>query len=134
MTASHSSPPPKPKTELAKERNRLAADRTILSWIRSGLVLISLGFGIDQAVNLLHAQVGDAINPMRLSHVLGLLFVGLGIYAIMAAVVDYRGELYRLDQPAYVYTPRYRLGETIAIALMAIAVLCFVSIGIRVIA
>jgi putative membrane protein len=34
-------------TELTKERNRLAADRTLMAWIRTSLSLI--GFGIGKA-------------------------------------------------------------------------------------
>ena len=36
-------------TELTKERNRLAADRTLMAWIRTSLSLIGFGFGIGEA-------------------------------------------------------------------------------------
>ena len=35
-------------TELAKERNRAAADRTLNSWIRTSLALIGFGFGLSK--------------------------------------------------------------------------------------
>lgn len=134
MTDSNFQPkPPDNQVELAKERNRIAADRTILSWIRLSLTLIGIGFGIEQAVNLLYRQVGDAINPARLSYLLSVLFIGLGIYAIIMAAIDYRGELARLNQPEYVFTPRFRLGETVAIALLAIALLSSSTILFRLI-
>ena len=34
--------------ELARERNREAADRTLLAWIRTRLAVISFGFGIGR--------------------------------------------------------------------------------------
>ena len=34
--------------ELARERNREAADRTLLAWVRTSLAMISLGFGIER--------------------------------------------------------------------------------------
>lgn len=124
--------PPNYQTELAKERNRIAADRTILAWIRLSLTLIGIGFGIDQAVNLIYANLGNAINPTHLSHILGILLVGLGVYTLIVAAIAYQEELRRLKQPNYVYTPRYQLGGTVAIAVIAIALLCFVSIGLKV--
>jgi hypothetical protein len=39
------------------------------------------------------------------------------------SAIDYQGEMRRLQQPDYRFTPRYRLGETVAIALMAVALL-----------
>lgn len=45
--------PPNSQTELAKERNRVAADRTLLSWIRSTASFIGISFGIDQILNTL---------------------------------------------------------------------------------
>ena len=38
-------------TELAKTRNRAAAERTTLAWIRTALALISFGFGLDQVIS-----------------------------------------------------------------------------------
>ena len=113
------------KIELAKERNHIAADRTILAYVRLSLTLIGLGFGVDQAVGLLYSKTGEAIAPTQLAHLLGLSLVGLGIYALMGAAMDYQGEMRRLQQREYHFTPRYRLGETVAIALMAIALLTF---------
>lgn len=125
------SPPPSAvddKIELAKERNHIAADRTLLAYVRLSLTLIGLGFGVDQTVGLLYSTAGAAIYPTRFAHFLGLLLVGAGIYALVAAAIDYQGEMRRLQQPEYHFTPRYRLGETVAIALMAIALLVLASI------
>ncbi|MFM7169470.1 MAG: YidH family protein, partial [Cyanobium sp.] len=36
--------------ELAKERNREAAERTLMAWIRTSLSLISFGFGVDKII------------------------------------------------------------------------------------
>jgi putative membrane protein len=44
--------------ELAKERNREAAERTLMAWIRTSLSLISFGFGVDKIIG--------AINRSRL--------------------------------------------------------------------
>jgi putative membrane protein len=128
MSAELPSKPIDETTELARERNRIAADRTLLAWIRLSLTLIGIGFGVDQSIYLLHREIGDVINPYRLSHILGLLLIGLGVYALIVAAIDYRGEMHRLKQPEYRFTPRYQLGETIGMALVAIAGLTFGTI------
>ena len=39
--------------ELAKERNREAAERTLMAWIRTALSLIGFGFGIGKLATYL---------------------------------------------------------------------------------
>jgi len=41
-------PAPALTNEPARERNREAADRTLLAWVRASLAMISLGFGIER--------------------------------------------------------------------------------------
>ena len=127
-----SSTPPNLQAELARERNRIAADRTLLSWIRTGITLIGVGFGVDQSVQSLYQRLGDVINPLRFSHLLGLALVGLGTFAVIMAAIDHQKELHRLAQPDYFYTPRLRLGEVVGIVLIAIALICIVVIGGRI--
>ena len=40
-------------TELARERDREAADRTLMAWIRTSLSLIGFGFGIAKYRDIL---------------------------------------------------------------------------------
>jgi uncharacterized membrane protein YidH (DUF202 family) len=51
--------------ELAKERNRAAAERTLMAWIRTSLSLISFGFGIDRVVTALNKQDMVTALPTR---------------------------------------------------------------------
>ena len=41
------------QTELARERNRIAADRSLLSFVRNSVTFISIGVGIDELLYLL---------------------------------------------------------------------------------
>lgn len=44
--------------ELAKQRNRDAAERTLMAWIRTCLSLISFGFGLDKIVGAIDRAAG----------------------------------------------------------------------------
>ena|SRR5688572_4628359 len=70
-------------TELAKERNHAANDRTLMAWIRTSLSLIGFGIGIFEFTQKIQ---GDTI--FRSSKTVGLLFVFLGIVAILLAIKE----------------------------------------------
>ncbi|MBF2034373.1 MAG: DUF202 domain-containing protein [Leptolyngbyaceae cyanobacterium T60_A2020_046] len=127
-------PPPQDiATELAKERNRAAAERTLMAWIRTCLALISFGFGLDRVVAAI-AWAGNPIGALGLSRLLGLSLVALGTYAMLMAVLEHRQELRRIQRNDYHYRDRRSLGLTVAIALIAIGSVAFLGIVVRAVA
>ncbi|MGB5636714.1 MAG: DUF202 domain-containing protein [Waterburya sp.] len=115
--------------ELAKERNRIAADRTLLSWIRTSVSLIGIGFAVERIVTKLYlGSKTDQVAPIILVKVFSLLFVGIGTLAVILAALDYQGEIKRLQQPEYDYTPRSSLSIKVAGALVIIAISAFLTI------
>jgi putative membrane protein len=126
-------PPPNIQAELAKERNRAAAERTLMAWVRTCLALISFGFGIESIVTAIRdLQIDATLNPVRFSRILGLAFVALGTYAMIMAVIQHQQELRRLQQnEIYIYRSRPSLGVTVAIALGGIGIYAFVGILFR---
>ncbi|NEQ43949.1 MAG: DUF202 domain-containing protein [Leptolyngbya sp. SIOISBB] len=99
--------PPNPQPALARERNRISADRSLLSFIRSSVSLIGIGVGIS--------QISSAYLPIvsylgYWTYLLSVLMVGLGVISLVFATRDYQGELQRLQQPEYYFTPRCSLG------------------------
>lgn len=99
--------PPNPQPELARERNRISADRSLLSFIRSSVTLISIGVGINQ-VSSIFVPIVSYLGYW--TYLLSVLMVGVGVITLIFAARDYQGELQRLQQPEYYFTPRWSLG------------------------
>ncbi len=116
-------------TELAKERNREAADRTLMAWIRTSLSLIGFGFGIDAMVQTLEkTALGEAPNLAMNARVVGLSFIGVALFAVFVSMVQYRQELKMLEAGDYRYKPNLPLGLAVASALGLIGL--FAGVGI----
>ena len=116
-------------TELAKERNRAAADRTLNSWIRTSLALTGFGFGISKIHASLEAMgVHGSSDPIRSSLIVGGSFILLGLLALLAAVVQHLRILKRLERPDFAYVAMRPISMTVAIILVLIGAFSFVGI------
>jgi putative membrane protein len=121
-------PPSNPATELAKERNRAAAERTLMAWIRTSLALIGFGFGIERIVAAIYQALGDAVNPLRLSRILGLSFVALGTFAMLFAAFDHQHQLKRIQRNDLVYQSRQSPSLVVAYILTGLGAIAFLGI------
>jgi putative membrane protein len=117
-----------PPDELARERNYLAADRSLLSFVRSSLNLMGIGVGLNQVVSAI-APSGRFIDIWVYS--LSLLLVGLGVVDIRLAIRDYQGEMQRLQAPVYRYTPRPPLGGATSLSVLVMGTLAFLGLGLK---
>jgi putative membrane protein len=126
--AEQSSPLPNPGTELAKERNRAAEERTLMAWIRTALSLIGFGFGIERIVTVIEQSLGGTVNPVRLSRILGLSFIALGTFAMLYAAIDHRQQLQRIQRNDLVYLSRHSPSLVVAYVLALLGTVAFVGI------
>ncbi len=123
--------PINPATELAKERNRAAEERTLMAWIRTSLSLISFGFGIEQIMAFLNQQLGQSLNSLSLSRILGLSFVALGTFALLFAALDHRRQLYRIRRNDLIYVSRQSPSLVVAYVLAGLGIIAFFGILLR---
>ena len=80
--------------ELAKERNRAAAERTLMAWIRTALALISFGFGLDKIIAAIERAGLQGSGHADLSvKLLSMGFVLVGVVSLAAAIRQHRRDL-----------------------------------------
>ena len=111
--------------ELAKERNRAAAERTLMAWIRTCLSLISFGFGLDKIIAAIDSgRGGDASVPSSVRAV-AVAFVLTGLLAMLASIRQHRRVLRRLRLEEYTYReePSIALATAAALALIGLLAL-----------
>ena len=118
--------------ELAKQRNRDAAERTLMAWIRTCLSLISFGFGIDKIIAAIdRALTGGELQAQRGVQLVAAAFVVTGVLAMAGATVQYRRELRRLQHDDYVYRdkPQLAAATAVLITLIGVTALALVAFG-----
>jgi len=115
--------------ELARERNREAADRTLLAWMRTSLALISFGFGIERlgqaAVDLDGRLAGFSA---RKTWVAGAALIVLGIVATLAGIWEHRQVLAAILHDDYRYAERPPIARYMGYALVAVGLGALVMI------
>ncbi|HEY9616839.1 MAG TPA: DUF202 domain-containing protein [Microcoleaceae cyanobacterium] len=118
--------------ELAKERTRAAADRTLMAWIRTSLSLIGFGFGIPTIVRTLETttQVGKRINPHHVTNLVGLSFISIGVYAMVVALAEHRRILRQIRSDRYTYESS-NTAEYVGFALLVVGLVSFIGVFLK---
>lgn len=113
--------------ELAKERNRAAAERTMMAWIRTCLSLISFGFGLDKIIGAINSSRFDGSAHAGLSvRLISMGFVLVGIMAMAAATRQHLRTLKLIRRDDFLYTDQRSISIFTAVALTVIGIFAFV--------
>lgn len=107
--------------ELARERNREAAERTLMAWIRTALSLIGFGFGIGKLDEVLQGDgLRSRLETPHSALIFGAAFIVVGILGLLAAIVQHARVLKRLSRPDFAYDAMRPIAMTTAVLLMLI--------------
>ena len=116
--------------ELAKERNRAAAERTMNAWIGQSLTLIGFGVAIDRVYQGVRQQLPDT-DPLQreaLTHTISLAFIALGTALLALALVQHRLEVKSLEREDYVLQSVSRLNHFVVLGVILSGILGLVVI------
>ena len=129
---------PRPDTHFAWLRTRMSAERTLLSWVRTGVSLIGFGFTIFQFFERFSGMQGvaPAARPMAPWYV-GLALIATGTAALIVSAWQYRSLLRYLQGEEF--RPVAGIGDVahhtptlaIAIVLILIGILVFLTVLLR---
>ncbi|MBE9193481.1 DUF202 domain-containing protein [Gloeocapsopsis crepidinum LEGE 06123] len=99
-----STPPTSTTTELANQRNRAAAERTLLAWIEPCLTLLGLGITVDRIFAALLKVFPDAVPRLseQVSRVIGLSIMALGLGLLALAIWQYKISTRSLQREDYI--------------------------------
>ena len=120
---------------LARQRNRDAAERTLMAWIRTCLSLISFGFGLDKIVAAINSRPGGSDPQAELSvRLIAVAFILTGVLAMVTATQQHRRNLRRLQREDFTYSEPASIAAATAvmlslIGLAALLLLLFGSLG-----
>jgi putative membrane protein len=123
-------PPTNISTELARERTRQAADRTLMAWIRTSLSLIGFGFGIAKYRDIL-LEAGFVKTPQEhisTTVIFGLSFISLGVFGVLAAVIQHWRILKSIKKDPLAFPVFKPLVMFMAIILLLIGVFAFAAV------
>jgi len=124
----HERPPYLP-SDMGEKRTIMAADRTLMAWIRTSLSMLSFGFTIYKFLDAMSDQqhIAHSHSPRRV----GLFLVAMGITAMVLGTIGYwttlrdlqRAEMFRLGRPVLV----------MALIMSLAGVALFLSIATRIV-
>lgn len=116
--------------ELAKERNRAAAERTLTSWIQNSIALIGFGIGFDRIFTALQQSFSqeNLTSILKFAQILGVSLIALGIGLLVLAMIQYYIEVKSIEAEDYITKSTRLLNLTVGIAILLFGLAASITI------
>jgi putative membrane protein len=115
---------------LALDRTKLAAERTLMAWLRTALSMISFGFAFYKFLQVLQEQNPAVVEHPNAPRNLALLLIGIGTSALVVACVQHVKYVRGLSTRTHQYRP-WDLTFVVSCLIVLLGLLTFASIVLR---
>jgi len=119
-------------TQLALRRSFLAAERTLMAWIRTSISMIGFGFTLAklfQSLSRSNVLIRGPAGRVWTAEGVGMLLISLGAFALVVAVFDHRRELKQLQSAGF--KPRFSLTMAVASVLAILGVMALLTLVVN---
>ena len=119
--------------ELAKERNRAAAERTLISWIQHCVSLIGFGIAFEEILAALEQSLNntDILLKIQIVKIVSLTFIIVGILLLSSAIFQYCLEVKFIENDDYLSLSSHPLNFAITLAVILFGCLSFLAMFIK---
>jgi inner membrane protein YidH len=119
-------------TQLALQRSFLAAERTLMAWIRTSISMIGFGFTLAKLFQSLASSnvlIRGPAGKVWTAEGVGMLLISLGTFALIVAVFDHQRQLKQLQSAGLGL--RFSLTTAVASALAILGVMALVALVVN---
>ena len=120
-------------TDLAVTRTVMAADRSMMAWVRTGLSLLTFGFTIYKFLDYAREELiatGKEVTDFSSPKFIGLFLIGLGILSLLMGILENEATIRVLKKNHSFKRIRYSLFLTII--LLVFGVILFLAVLLKI--